>query len=233
MRPSIEAITLDFYGTLVYHRDGRGRGHNLVQYLRAQGLEPDPWDHQVLYEAFARHDVDYAPALSEDRRQAYLRQLTITVFERLGLPIDMESAASHAGALWEILGPPAFALYSEVDEVLTKLRQEGYPLAVVSNWQRGLKHFCTELGLDGVFDHILSSDELGVSKPDPRIFSEACRRLGTAPERVLHVGDTPSDDYAGARAAGMNALLLQREAGIDWPDLHAIVDLRELPSHLR
>ena len=44
-----QAVTLDFYQTLAFHRDGRGRGRVLMEYLEAQGLKPAPWEHQVLF----------------------------------------------------------------------------------------------------------------------------------------------------------------------------------------
>jgi FMN phosphatase YigB (HAD superfamily) len=68
----IDAITLDFYGTLIHHRDDVGRGRNLVEYLRVNGLNPAPWEHRMLYDVFDRHDTDYSPDLPEDLKRNYL-----------------------------------------------------------------------------------------------------------------------------------------------------------------
>ena len=59
-------------------------------------------------------------------------------------------------------------------------------------------------GLARVFPH-----ELGVAKPHPRMFAEACATLGVPAARVLHVGDNPDADVAGARAAGLAAILVR------------------------
>ena len=59
-------MTFDFYNTLVCHRSGHGRGRALMEYLGEQGLSSDPWEHQVLYDLFARHDAEYGPQLSAD-----------------------------------------------------------------------------------------------------------------------------------------------------------------------
>jgi HAD superfamily hydrolase (TIGR01549 family) len=111
----------------------------------------------------------------------------------MGIRASTTMAAEHADALWAILGPACFDVFPDALETLQALRARGVPLAVVSNWQSGLRHFCAELGLADYFDHVLSSADLGVQKPDRRIFLEACARLGIPPERTLHVGDTDLD----------------------------------------
>lgn len=228
----IEAITLDFFDTLVFHRDGRGRGRMLMDYLAAQGLECDPWEHQVLYDVFDRHDVDYSPELSPARKETYVRELARRVFERLNVRAARVHAELHADAIWELLGPASFDVFPDVPGLLDSLKSSGYPLGIVSNWQRGLRHFCVELGVADAFDHVLSSAEVGSAKPDARIFEEACRRLGTPPGNVLHVGDSFTDDYEGGRRAGLHVLLLRRRDGTDQTPARTITSLGELQALL-
>jgi HAD superfamily hydrolase (TIGR01549 family) len=228
----IDAITLDFYGTLAYHRDGRGRGRNLVDYLLSQGLRPAPWQHEILYDIFDRHDADYSPDLPRESKKRYLHSLAARVFERLDITAGDGLVQQHAPALWRILGPEAFDLFPETGSVVGALRDGGYPLALVSNWQHGLRHFVAELGLAGGFDHVISSAELGVAKPDRRIYDEACGRLGVSPERVIHVGDTLVDDYEGAASAGLRALLVHRGSEPAPAGVESIRDLRELLPRL-
>jgi putative hydrolase of the HAD superfamily len=108
----------------------------------------------------------------------------------------------------------------------------GLPLVIVSNWQCGLAHFCTELGLTAFFDHIIASAEVGSAKPDAGIFIEACERLGLPPSRVLHVGDSPVDDIEGATAAGLPAVLLRREGERSDLDAPLLSSLEGLPALL-
>ncbi len=224
------ALTFDFFNTLVRHRDGRGRGGMLMEYLRSAGLESGPWEHQVLYDVFATDGDGYAAGLGLAEREEYLERFAERLFRRLGVRGGV--ARAHAAAIWELLGPTSLVPYPEVGEVLGALRRAGYRLAIVSNWPCGLGAFCRELGFGQLFEHVLASAEVGYAKPDARIFLEACRRLGVGPERVLHVGDTVAEDVEGARAAGVRPLLLARaeapvQAGIEW-----VRDLTGVLRHL-
>ena len=140
-------------------------------------------------------------------------------------------AEAHAENLWELLGPPSLSVFPETIPVLQRLKGAGIPLAVVSNWQCGLGHFCTELGIAEAVDHVIVSAEIGSSKPDVGIFQEACRRLQTPSHRILHVGDNPRDDLEGGRAAGLQVVLVQREtppAELSEPTISSLDGLTEL-----
>ncbi len=209
--PGIQALTFDFYETLVYARSGRGRGQLLMEYLRRHRLESDPWEHQVLYDIFETHHTEYSPGLSPRAKQRYLMGFTDRLFRRLNVKASAGETVDHASDVWRLLGPDCLAVFPEVGEVLGSVREAGYPVALVSNWQCGLRHFCTELGLADFLDHILASAEVGSAKPDSRIFGEACRLLDAPPHRVLHIGDSLVDDFEGATGAGLQALLVRRE----------------------
>jgi putative hydrolase of the HAD superfamily len=229
----VEAITFDFFNTLIFHREGRGRGRILMEYLQAHGLRPVPWEHDVLYDVFESHGTEYSPEAPQDQRERYYALLAQRVFERLDVPASDEVVSRHASSLWQILGPACFDVFPDALGALQTLRAEGYPLAVISNWQCGLGHFCAELGLSEYFDHILGSADLGLSKPDRRIFAEACSRLGVPAARVLHVGDTLVDDYLGGEASGLPVVLLDRELGPESVAARRIQKLDELPDMLR
>ncbi|MGH7474959.1 MAG: HAD family hydrolase [Longimicrobiales bacterium] len=208
----LQAVTFDFFNTLVSHRrGGRGRGSLLMEYLRSQGLESDPWEHQVLYDIFEPHAREYAPDRSPVEKHRYLCRLAERVFDRLSVRADIHEAQHHAVRIWEVIGPTSLAVFPDVPLTLERLRAAGYQLAVVSNWQCGLQHFCVELGIGDLFEHVVGSAEIGYAKPRREIFEEACRRLGAPPHRVLHVGDTLEDDVEGARGAGMHAVLITRQ----------------------
>ncbi|HSL70980.1 MAG TPA: HAD family hydrolase [Longimicrobiales bacterium] len=212
MNPAVgvEAVTLDFYNTLVFHR-GSGRGARLMEFLQAEGLASDPWEHQVLYDVFEPHAREYSPAHSSTEKHAYLSRLAERVFQRLNVRAAPGAAAGHATTIWELIGPHSLTVFPDVRPALDRLTTAGYRLAVISNWQCGLAHFCTELGIAQYFEHVVSSAEVGCAKPSREIFELACQRLGVAPDRVLHVGDTPADDLEGAHAAGMRAVLIDRD----------------------
>jgi putative hydrolase of the HAD superfamily len=202
-----------------------------MRYLASLGLESDPWEHQVLYDVLEPHAREYSPGFATGDRDAYLGRLAERVFRRLNVRAGPAAAAAHASVLWDILGPASLRVFPEVPGVLARLRAAGYRLAVVSNWQCGLGHFCTELGLGDAFEHVVSSAEVGSQKPAPEIFREAFRRMGVAPERVLHVGDTPLDDLEGARGAGCRGVLVARgevPEGAPGPVIRSLEELEGL-----
>ncbi len=228
----IDAVTFDFYNTLVHHRHGRGRGAMVTEYLDAQGWDHDPWEHQVLYDVFENHDTDYTPDKSEEEKYHYYETLANRLFQRLNVRAPSGAASEHAANLWYLLGPASLALFPDVTGVLRTLKEAGYPLALVSNWQCGLLNFCVELGIGHAFDHVLASAEIASEKPDAAIFNEACRRLDTPAHRVLHVGDTILDDVEGARAAGMPVILVRRNDSVPPPDTLSVSSLETLPELL-
>jgi HAD superfamily hydrolase (TIGR01549 family) len=211
MRP-IRGVTLDFYETLVRGRHGgTGRGQLLMDYLASKGLVSDPWEHQVLYDLFEDFGRTYDPALVSTRKASFWSEFTLNVFKRLNVRgTDAENPGVHAEAVRDILGPRHFELFPDVLPAVHQLREDGYPLAIVSNWQKGLAHFCSELGMREYFNAIVSSAEVGIEKPDPRIFYEASRQLGIEPKSLVHVGDQQEDDVRGATEAGFTAVWLNR-----------------------
>ena len=68
----------------------------------------------------------------------------------------------------------------------------------------------SKLGLTSLFDSVVISAEVGIKKPDPRIFDSALEQTEMKPEEVVYVGDT-EDDTKAARDAGIVPILIQRE----------------------
>jgi len=107
-----------------------------------------------------------------------------------------------------------------------------YRLGLVTNgYGEAQRKRLKACGIDGYFDALVISDEVGVWKPDPRIFSLALGELSVPKERVLFVGDSIGDDYYGAVRAGIDFCFYNRdgaETGGDIRPKHEIRDLREL-----
>jgi len=205
----VKGVTLDFYQTLARPRGGVSRGERYHRYLAEQGLTAQPWEHQVLYDIFEFYGAAYHPSLSAAAQDAFWVEFTRRLFLRTGVADG--AVERHARRIRDIFGPAHFELFPEVASVVEQLRERGLALGIVSNWQKGLSHFCAELGLLGYFDVVVCSAELGIEKPDPRIFEAALGRLGLQPQEVLHVGDTIAEDVEGARRAGLDYVWLDRE----------------------
>jgi putative hydrolase of the HAD superfamily len=128
--------------------------------------------------------------------------------------------------------PGSWAVYDDVPGTLAELDSEGYLLAVVSNWDSHLPALLEDLGLSRSFRAVSVSAIEETGKPDSEIFLRTCRRLGVAAGEVLHVGDSLVEDYHGALAAGLRALLLDR-TGRHSEIADRVQRLDEIPARIR
>jgi putative hydrolase of the HAD superfamily len=92
----------------------------------------------------------------------------------------------------------------------------------VSNWDCSLPDVLDRCELGELVDGVVTSAGVGARKPDPAIFAPALALAECAPAEALHVGDTAAEDVEAARAAGIPALLIDREGGGDIASLAEI-----------
>ncbi|MFF7362647.1 HAD-IA family hydrolase [Streptomyces sp. NPDC008125] len=131
--------------------------------------------------------------------------------------------AAHYEAAW--------SLFPDVLPVLDLL--DGYRHGVLSNAgavQQDRK--LSALGVRHRFEALLCAVELGVSKPDAGAFHAACEALALEPHEVAYVGDEPDIDAAGAVAAGLTGIWLDRAERGGRADLVRITGLHQLPGVL-
>jgi putative hydrolase of the HAD superfamily len=121
-----------------------------------------------------------------------------------------------------LVGAIRFEPYAEVPETLAALRSAGARLVVVSNWDVSLHEVLAQTGLRPLVDAVVVSAQEGVAKPDPRIFTRALARVNARAEDAVHVGDSLEEDVAGARAAGIRAVLLARDGAPAPPGIPAL-----------
>jgi HAD superfamily hydrolase (TIGR01549 family) len=96
----------------------------------------------------------------------------------------------------------------EIRDTLESLKERGKHLAVISNDRSFTpQSTLTWLGVADLFDHFLTSEEMGVEKPDPRVFEIASRHFGKPVEDIVYVGDDPKRDIECAHQAGAKAIL--------------------------
>ncbi len=143
---NIQGVTLDFFQTLVRHRGGKGRGASLVQYLANQGLSSNAWEHQVLYDVFDFYGSRYRAGFSAQELSLFWTAFTVRLFERLQVSgAGPASPQEHSEAVKSLLGPSSLELYEDALTTLEWLQSKQLRIGIVSNWQRGLTHFCREL----------------------------------------------------------------------------------------
>jgi putative hydrolase of the HAD superfamily len=131
--------------------------------------------------------------------------------------IDTLAEAHQRVGLWTVAIDGAVA-------TVRALKEAGHRLGVVSNAEGRVERDLHGAGYAGLFETVVDSHLVGVEKPDPEIFRIALGRMSVTPDTAVFVGDVPSVDVAGAQAAGLAALLLDRH------DLYAKVDVPRLRS---
>ena len=111
-----------------------------------------------------------------------------------------------------------FRPYPRLKEVLTELGERGYRLHVLSNNSSILPLQLEVLGITGFFEGIAWSEEIGIEKPDPRIFEVMLDRIGATPDETVYVGDSYEADVVGASGAGIRVIHADyRRKGPDHP----------------
>jgi putative hydrolase of the HAD superfamily len=121
-----------------------------------------------------------------------------------------------------LLGSLRFNVFADAMPALRRLRDGGSRLVVVSNWDVSLHEVLAGLGIAPLLDAIVTSAEAGVRKPHPGIFKVVRWPIDR------HVGDSVGEDVAGARAAGIEPVLIHRAGGRGPTGVTTIASLAEL-----
>ncbi len=122
---------------------------------------------------------------------------------------------------------------SKVFRTLTALREAGFRLLVSSNWDQRLYSILRQLKLEPYFDHVFLSTELGVEKPAEEFYNEITARLEADPVSMLHIGNSPANDYKPALRSGWNALLLHNRISHGMEPGTVLGSIDQLPEVLR
>ena len=162
----------------------------------------------------------------EDAEASTFERRVKDLGERLGLEIDsgyLRLMIDHVIGVWHWY----FRLDPEARAVLDYLKPR-FSIALITNWDHApwIYRLLSEHEIGGYFDSVTVSDEVGASKPDPRIFRAALEETGLEPHEVVHVGDSP-EDVRGAMAAGIQPILISRDRHIkNWSQ---VSDDKEMP----
>ena len=225
-----DAITLDLDDTLwpvwpAIHRAEAVLRDWMAQHAPATAAAHDVPAMRALRAAVAADHPEWAHDLSALRRETIRRAL---------------AAAGDNPALAE----PAFEVFFDArqqvtlfDDALPALRRLAarWPIVALSNGNADIGRMP---GLAGLFRASVSARELGVAKPAPQAFAQACLRAGSRPERTLHIGDDVHTDVDGALDAGLQAAWVRRPgmataAGVPrGQPQHVVAHLLELADRL-
>ena len=230
----IKAVFFDFYQTLgVWGESLRPR---LQRITDRYGCEID-WERY----ATARENL-YADASGSDPTTHTLLGTMQEIIESYCEFVKALGVQEHVEQVtWELLqsehslfAASAATLYDDTVPTLQHLRDAGFKLAIVSNWDTPLDPLTERLGIAHYFDIIVASHDARVlsAKPDPHIFNYTLAAVSVSAAEAVHVGDTYEADIVGARDVGIRPILIDRDntqAG-RWKE--TIQCLSELPALL-
>lgn len=167
------------------------------------------------WEAFLSEFPGSDPAFAETRRVLATLREDVWTAALADQRMDDRGLAAALVAHYAIERRARFTLFPEAASALDELRRHG-ALGLVTNGPPDLqREKLAATGIDGAFGVVVVSGEVGIGKPDPRIFHLALAALGVSPEAAIHVGDSPERDVAGAWRAGIAPVWLDR-AGTGW-----------------
>lgn len=238
----VDGVLFDIDDTLVDTRGAFGHALSALAREYLPDLPHDRYDELVRvwradvgghYAAYTRGEVGFV-----EQRMTRANEL----HAQFGGPV----LDADAFAVWDEAFQGAFAdawtAHEDVEAVLDKLLAAGLAVGALSNASVELQTIKLErVSLLERVPMLVGVDTLGFGKPDPRVFVEACRRLGTSPERTAYVGDELDVDAVAAREAGLLGIWVDRPGGrrlaltdaeIVAADVVGIESLDQLPGVL-
>jgi len=230
-----KAIFFDLGGTLLVMR----RDRVFRKVLREEGREVDLREiHTAYFRAESWwHSVYGGRLLSPEEGTEAYRVLDQKVFEAI-FPSESQAEAARVSSRvrkrWPELGSEIpVALYPDVEPTLKDLVHDGYSLGLISNAPPDTGKAVETLGLRRYLRTEVISGVVGYTKPHPEIFRIAMREVGVGPEEAVHVGDLYEADIVGARNAGIQGILIDRDGSYDNVDCPCIRSLPQVYDYIR
>jgi FMN phosphatase YigB (HAD superfamily) len=157
------------------------------------------------------------------------------VYREAGVEADEATLKACAAGVYECyLAPGAWKLYPDVLPTLVALRERGYTVGVISDWGSMLiGKVLLPLGVGRYIDFMVVSTVQREAKPGYGLYREALARAGVPARHAIHVGDNYISDVLGARSAGIEGVLLDREGArrdtsLDCPRIESLEELLPL-----
>ena len=181
----IKVVSFDIGGTLISLKSEPNKIRVLANYLAADEQELRAYIKPILY--CGNKTIKEISVLLKSKHGQDCEDL----LKQLYTPIS--SITVHKSAL----------------HILKRLKAEGYKLAVITN-HNSLRTY-PELPFIDMFDYVIKSNEVGLCKPDKKIFDYLVNWAKVKPEEILHIGDHLVSDYHGATDAGLKAILISKK----------------------
>ena len=233
----IKAVFFDLYGTLAGFSPSR---YEIQSEACADfGIEVTPEGVTAGYalaDAFMAEQNAREPLrrLDHEARERFFAEYERRILAGAGAEVSLERAA----LIWRRVRrvPYGMARFDDVLPAVDILKRRGLTLGLISNMNRPGPELMESMGLAPHLDFAVTSLEVGAEKPHAPIFRAALAKAGVEPGEAVHVGDQLSSDVEGAQAAGIGAVLLDRDGnhrGFDGcPRIETLAELPPLLASL-
>ncbi len=204
----IRAVVFDAVGTVIFPEPPAAVVY--AQVGRCYGSRLPEAEIQTRFvEAFRREEaLDRANGLRTSEAREIQRWQDIVAH---ALP-DVHDAGRCFADLWDHFHrPTSWRCAVDAEDVIGRLAREGFALGLASNYDHRLRAVAAGLPPLKPLQELVISSEIGWRKPAPEFFARVVAAFGLPPDQVAYVGDDPENDYAGAQAHGLRAVLLDSE----------------------
>lgn len=224
----MQLVIFDLDDTLIDFASTRQIAHGLL----ADALKDEGIDAQPYLQACGEVDRPLFAQFEQGvlTRQEYRMRRFADPFERLGL-VPRDGLVAQLNRIFMDCVNDSPKVYDDVWQTLERLRRAGLRIAILTNGPSdGQRRKLKATGLGDAVDHVAIGEEVGFSKPHPQAFTRVGERLAIAGAQTLMVGDSPTLDYEGALAAGLNAVLLDRAGVHAGADRRVVRSLHEIEA---
>jgi len=226
----IQVIFFDAAETL-FHING-SLGEIYLTHAVRHGFQQTAESRSAISQAFQRAFRDAPPPVFAATDPKELKQcermwwfdLVHNVFYRVGMFERFDEFFEEVFQVFE--DPRSWVLFPETLPVLTQLRQRGFELGIVSNFDSRVFPVMRGLGIEEFFDTVTIASMARAAKPAPKIFEIALEKHAVDPAEAMHVGDSLRDDAEGATKAGLTGVLLDRHGKAESTSVPVIRTLK-------
>ncbi|WP_020470223.1 HAD family hydrolase [Zavarzinella formosa] len=219
----IRAVFFDAVGTVLFPYPGVSATYARLANQHGAALTEETVRARLMPAFIKQEKIDGQNGwtTSEEREALRWRDIMAEVMPEADLEACFRDLWAHYTT------PAAWSVPGEVGPALANLKGRGLTLGLASNFDARLKPLAAGfLELEPVWNRLVISSLVGHRKPGRPFFEEVIRQAGCAPAEILYVGDDRRNDYDGAMAAGLEAVLFAPEGA--EPGIRTVRSLAEL-----
>ena len=230
----IKAVFFDLYHTLLGYDPPREELQ--AKALQELGIDVSPGDlrrpivtaDEYIYQEHSRASISQR---SKEEQMAVWAEYERILLQEAGIEADERLLHGLLGKMQQF--ELKHVLFDDVLPTLHELKKRGLILGLISNVDKDITSLLADLGLTEWLEVVVTSQEVGFTKPSPEIFREAVKRAGIKPHEAIFVGDQYQIDAVAASQAGMRGILLDRIDYFAWvSDCPRLRDLGQLVDYL-